>query len=143
MLEIGSIDLSKIFKTSSIGTNGQTQQPQKEEFEKALFSFGTQNKDFSDNDMKKLEEEFLSAANTAGKTNPFEKKNSSTDSLEREKEQKIDEIKTQILNRKTNLKCPICGEPLITRIARMHDLEDNLVLQPKAHCVKCVFQIKE
>ena len=58
-------------------------------------------------------------------------------------EEKIDEIKTCILNRKTNLKCPICGEPLVTRIARMHDLEDNLVLQPKAHCVKCVFQIKE
>lgn len=55
----------------------------------------------------------------------------------------IDEIKTQILQRKTNLKCPLCGEPLITRIARMHDLEDNLILQPKAHCVKCIFQIKE
>ena len=58
-------------------------------------------------------------------------------------EEKIDEIKSRILNRETNLRCPICGEPLITRIARMHDLEDNLVLQPKAHCVKCVFQIKE
>ena len=58
-------------------------------------------------------------------------------------EEKIDEIKTMILNRQTNLKCPLCGEPLVTRIARMHDLEDNLVLQPKAHCVKCVFQIKE
>ena len=56
---------------------------------------------------------------------------------------KLDEIKTRILNRETNLRCPLCGEPLITRIARMHDLEDNLVLQPKAHCVKCVFQIKE
>lgn len=58
-------------------------------------------------------------------------------------EEKIDELKTRILNRETNLKCPMCGEPLITRIARMYDLEDNLVLQPKAHCVKCVFQIKE
>ena len=55
----------------------------------------------------------------------------------------IDELKTQILQRKTNLKCPLCGEPLITRIARMHDLEDNMVNVPKAHCVKCVFQIKE
>ena len=55
----------------------------------------------------------------------------------------IEELKNQILQRKTNLRCPLCGEPLITRIARMHDLEDNLVLQPKAHCVKCVFQIKE
>ena len=55
----------------------------------------------------------------------------------------IDEIKSQILNHKTNLKCPMCGEPLVTRIAKMYDLEDNLVLQPKAHCVKCIFQIKD
>ncbi len=55
----------------------------------------------------------------------------------------IDNLKKQILNHKTDLKCPMCGEPLITRIAKMYDLEDNLVLQPKAHCVKCVFQIKE
>ena len=58
-------------------------------------------------------------------------------------EEKLEELKSQILRRETNLKCPICGEPLITRIARMYDLEDNLVLQPKAHCVKCVFQIKD
>ena len=55
----------------------------------------------------------------------------------------IDNLKTQILNHKTNLRCPMCGEPLVTRIAKMYDLEDNLILQPKAHCVKCVFQIKE
>jgi len=55
----------------------------------------------------------------------------------------IDILKTKILNRETNLTCPLCGEPLITRIARMYDLEDNLVLQPKAHCVKCIFQIKD
>lgn len=58
-------------------------------------------------------------------------------------DEKIEEIKVRILNRETNLRCPLCGEPLITRIAKMFDLEDNLVLQPKAHCVKCVFQIKE
>lgn len=58
-------------------------------------------------------------------------------------EEKIDELKSAILQRKTNLKCPMCGEPLVTRIAKMYDLEDNLVLQPKAHCVKCVFQIKD
>ena len=55
----------------------------------------------------------------------------------------ISELKKQILNRVTNLKCPICGEPLITRIARSYDLDDNLILKPKAHCVKCVFQIKD
>lgn len=55
----------------------------------------------------------------------------------------IDDLKSKILRRETNLRCPICGEPLVTRIAKMYDLEDNLVLQPKAHCVKCVFQIKD
>ena len=55
----------------------------------------------------------------------------------------IENLKVQILNHKTNLKCPICGEPLVTRIAEMFDIDDNPVLIPKAHCVKCVFQIKE
>ena len=55
----------------------------------------------------------------------------------------IDTIKQKILNNEKNLKCPMCGEPLITRIAKMYDIEDNLILQPKAHCVKCVFQIKD
>lgn len=54
----------------------------------------------------------------------------------------IENLKNRILRRETNLKCPMCGEPLITRIAKMHDLEDNPVLEPKAHCVKCIFQIK-
>lgn len=55
----------------------------------------------------------------------------------------IEDLKSKILRRETNLRCPLCGEPLVTRIAKMYDLEDNLILQPKAHCVKCVFQIKE
>jgi len=55
----------------------------------------------------------------------------------------IDDLKSRILKHETNLKCPVCGEPLITRVAKMYDLEDNLVLVPKAHCTKCVFQIKE
>ena len=58
-------------------------------------------------------------------------------------EELIDNLRVKILNRETNLKCPLCGEPLIVRIARMYDLEDNLVLQPKAHCVKCIFQLKD
>jgi len=57
-------------------------------------------------------------------------------------DEKIEEIKAKILKHETNLKCPMCGEPLVTRIAKMYDLEDNLILQPKAHCVKCIFQIK-
>ena len=55
----------------------------------------------------------------------------------------IDNLKACILKHETNLKCPICGEPLITRIAKSYDLEDNLILTPKAHCTKCVFQLKE
>lgn len=55
----------------------------------------------------------------------------------------IEDLKPRILRHETNLKCPICGEPLITRVASMYDLDDNLVLLPKAHCVKCTFQIKE
>lgn len=55
----------------------------------------------------------------------------------------IDNLKSRILKHETNLKCPICGEPLIARIAKMYDLEDNLILVPKAHCIKCVFQIKD
>ncbi len=55
----------------------------------------------------------------------------------------ITNLKKQILNKETNLKCPVCGEPLITRIAKMYDLEDNIIYKPKAHCVKCVFQIKD
>ena len=55
----------------------------------------------------------------------------------------IENLKRKILNRETNLRCPLCGEPLITRVAKMYDLDDNLILQPKAHCVKCIFQIKE
>lgn len=54
----------------------------------------------------------------------------------------LEDLKSRILKRETNLRCPMCGEPLVTRVARMYDLEDNLVLQPKAHCVKCIFQIK-
>ena len=58
-------------------------------------------------------------------------------------EETIENLKERILRRETNLKCPRCGEPLITRVAKMYDLEDNLVLEPKAHCVKCIFQIKD
>lgn len=53
-----------------------------------------------------------------------------------------DYIKQAILDGNVeNLRCPSCGSKLQTRVARMYDLEDNLVLTPKAHCVKCPFQI--
>lgn len=53
----------------------------------------------------------------------------------------IESIKELILNGASGLKCPKCGAPPQTRIAKMYDLEDNLVLHPKAHCTKCPFQI--
>ena len=53
----------------------------------------------------------------------------------------VESLKELILNGAGGLKCPRCGAPLDTRIAKMYDLEDNLVLHPKAHCTKCPFQI--
>lgn len=55
----------------------------------------------------------------------------------------IDSIKELILNGAGGLKCPKCGAPLITRIAKLYDLEDNLMLHPKAHCSKCSFHITD
>lgn len=55
----------------------------------------------------------------------------------------IESLKEKILQHEENLKCPLCGSPLKTRIAKMYDLEDNLMLHPKAVCTKCVFQIKD
>lgn len=53
----------------------------------------------------------------------------------------IESLKELILTGAGGLKCPKCGAPLVTKISQMYDLEDNLVVQPKAHCTKCVFQI--
>ena len=53
----------------------------------------------------------------------------------------IESLKELILKGSGGLKCPKCGAPLVTRIVQMYDLEDNLVVEPKAHCSKCVFQI--
>ena len=55
----------------------------------------------------------------------------------------IEEMKQKILdNASENLLCPVCGSKLSVRIAKMYDLEDNLMLHPKAKCTKCPFQIK-
>jgi len=63
------------------------------------------------------------------------------------KKDKMDEIRELILlnssNSKYEIKCPVCGEKLITRIAKLYDLEDNLVLRPKARCSKCPFQLTD
>lgn len=53
----------------------------------------------------------------------------------------IESLKELILNGAGGLKCPKCGAILKTRIAKMYDLEDNLILHPKAYCPKCPFQI--
>ena len=58
-------------------------------------------------------------------------------------EDKLMEIRSLILNHKKDIPCPRCGQPLIVRIAKVYDLEDNLVLVPKAHCSKCVFQLRD
>ena len=54
----------------------------------------------------------------------------------------IDSLKDLILNGAGGLKCPKCGASLITKVEKMYDLEDNVVYHPKAHCTKCVFQIR-
>jgi len=60
---------------------------------------------------------------------------------------KMDEIRELILLNSTNpdftINCPICNSKLITRIAKLYDLEDNLILRPKARCSKCVFQLTD
>lgn len=55
----------------------------------------------------------------------------------------IQDLKERILRGETNLICPKCHSLLITRVAQMYDLEDNLMLHPKARCSKCPFQIKD
>lgn len=55
----------------------------------------------------------------------------------------INNLKDKILKGESNLLCPRCGSNLITKIEQMYDLEDNLMLHPKARCSKCVFQIKD
>ena len=63
------------------------------------------------------------------------------------KKDKMDEIRELILLNSTNpnfeIRCPLCNAKLITRIARLYDLEDNLVLRPKARCSKCPFQLTD
>ncbi|MBP3820234.1 hypothetical protein J6G99_01150 [bacterium] len=53
----------------------------------------------------------------------------------------IESLKELIINGAGGLKCPKCGAPLVTRVAKLYDLEDNLILHPKAHCTKCPFQL--
>lgn len=62
-------------------------------------------------------------------------------------ENKKNQIRELILMNYTNpdfeINCPICGEKLNFRVAKMYDLEDNLVLHPKAQCSKCPFQLRD
>ncbi len=63
------------------------------------------------------------------------------------KKSKIEEIKELILLNSTNpnfeILCPVCKEKLNYRIAKLYDLEGNLILRPKASCTKCPFQLKD
>lgn len=55
----------------------------------------------------------------------------------------IEDTKSAILQGITdNLKCPICGSKLITKVVKLIDLENKTALHPKAQCSKCSFQIK-
>lgn len=55
----------------------------------------------------------------------------------------LQDIKTAILEGNTeNLRCPVCGSKLNTRIMRLIDLDNNVALHPKAQCSKCSFQVK-
>ena len=78
------------------------------------------------------------------KVNPAEIKEyeKNIDVVQNVSEKYIDELKSLILDGAENLICPMCSAKLVTKIERMYDLEDNLVLQPKAHCEKCTFIIK-
>lgn len=58
-------------------------------------------------------------------------------------EKYINSVKKAILDGDVdNLRCPICGSKLNTKIVRLIDLENNIALHPKAQCSKCSFQIK-
>lgn len=63
------------------------------------------------------------------------------------KNSQMDSIREMILLNSQNpnfeINCPLCGEKLITRIAKLYDLEDNLILRPKARCSKCPFQLTD
>ena len=63
------------------------------------------------------------------------------------KNSQMDSIREAILLNSQNpnfvIECPVCGEKLITRIAKLYDLEDNLILRPKARCSKCPFQLTD
>ena len=55
----------------------------------------------------------------------------------------LQDVKNAILEGNIeNLKCPVCGSKLNTRIMRLIDLDNNVALHPKAQCSKCSFQIK-
>ena len=55
----------------------------------------------------------------------------------------LQDIKTAILEGNTeNLRCPVCGSKLNTRVMRLIDLDNNIALHPKAQCSKCSFQVK-
>lgn len=58
-------------------------------------------------------------------------------------EKYINSVKKAIIEGEVeNLRCPICGAKLNTKIVRLIDLENNIALHPKAQCSKCSFQIK-
>lgn len=51
-------------------------------------------------------------------------------------------IRNKIMQGETEIACPKCNAPLVIKLEKMYDLQDNLVLEPKAYCSKCTFQIR-
>ena len=72
---------------------------------------------------------------------PFKKISDRTKTIEmRLYDEKRKKVKVGDLIEFTNV---LDNEKLITRIAKLYDLEDNLVLHPKARCSKCPFQLND
>ena len=54
----------------------------------------------------------------------------------------IERIEEDILSDKKDLNCPVCGSPLRAWIQKGLDLNEEPTRSAKAHCTKCVFQLR-
>ncbi|MBI1859064.1 MAG: helix-turn-helix transcriptional regulator [Candidatus Melainabacteria bacterium] len=54
----------------------------------------------------------------------------------------IERLQSEIMEGIKDLKCPQCGNLLTTWIQEGFDLSEQKIKSPKAHCTKCVFQLK-
>lgn len=54
----------------------------------------------------------------------------------------VERIQEEILSGNKNINCPICGSPLRAWIQEGFDLNGKPIKSAKAHCTKCVFQLR-